>query len=265
MDTVGLIPRLFAWTENSNEPLRSYATGVLACALEMPDVTTDPDHKETINRMVKAVIPRLREFQKQFKEEREKNHAAFKRPFAMFGSSQSGAPPAKSPRRSSRDQFPDHLHPGGDGDSLEVAPHSPGKASSIGDFSNSSWAEMESQIIGHFQTHPLTLQAQQIFIIRLLTPLAEYQEFVSVIIDENLISLVIPYIKVKETKDARLAFEALKLLAAMFCHKKAVMEFVTTHKGVQILLDVPRPSIAATAVCQVLYYIVCDSDSMEKV
>ena len=45
-----------------------------------------------------------------------------------------------------------------------------------GDWSNSSWAEMESQMIGHFPIHPLTLKAKQSFIFRLLTPLGEYQE-----------------------------------------------------------------------------------------
>jgi hypothetical protein len=41
--------------------------------------------------------------------------------------------------------------------------------------SNSSWAEMELNIIGHFEIYPINLQTQQIFILRLLTPLAEYQ------------------------------------------------------------------------------------------
>jgi hypothetical protein len=34
---------------------------------------------------------------------------------------------------------------------------------------------MELNIIGHFEIHPINLQTQQIFILRLLTPLAEYQ------------------------------------------------------------------------------------------
>ena len=45
-----------------------------------------------------------------------------------------------------------------------------------GDWSNSSWAEMEAQMIGHFPIHPLTLKTKQSFIFRLLTPLGEYQE-----------------------------------------------------------------------------------------
>ena len=45
--------------------------------------------------------------------------------------------------------------------------------------SNSSWAEMELDVIGHFEIYPITLQASQIFILRLLKPLAEYQDFLS--------------------------------------------------------------------------------------
>ena len=41
--------------------------------------------------------------------------------------------------------------------------------------SNSSWAEMELNIIGHFEIFPISTQTKQIFIMRLLTPLAEYQ------------------------------------------------------------------------------------------
>ena len=38
------------------------------------------------------------------------------------------------------------------------------------------------------------------------------------------------YIRVKETGDARLGFEALRLLASLFCHKKYTLEWVYTGK-----------------------------------
>lgn len=83
--------------------------------------------------------------------------------------------------------------------------------------------------------------------------------------DENLSSLVTAMINIRETRDARLAFEALKLLGAMICHKKFVIDFVSAQRGIQTLLEIPRPSIASTAVSQCLYYIACDDDGMEKV
>ena len=56
----------------------------------------------------------------------------------------------------------------------------------MGDWSNSSWAEMESHMIGHFPIYPLTLSAKQIFILRLLTPLGEYQEFLTHIFEHRI-------------------------------------------------------------------------------
>ena len=42
------------------------------------------------------------------------------------------------------------------------------------------------------------------------------------------------------------------------------MEWVQ-NGGIQMLIDIPRPSIAATAVSQCLYYLSCDDPCMEKV
>lgn len=42
--------------------------------------------------------------------------------------------------------------------------------------SNSSWAELETLVIGNFQIYPLTDVTKQILILRYLTPLGEYQE-----------------------------------------------------------------------------------------
>lgn len=53
-----------------------------------------------------------------------------------------------------------------------------GSASVEATNSNSSWAEMESQIIARFQMHPLNNQTKHIFALKLLAPLAEYQEVI---------------------------------------------------------------------------------------
>lgn len=44
------------------------------------------------------------------------------------------------------------------------------------DCSNSSWAEMETFVIGNVQMYPPTLVTKQMFILRYLTPMGEYQE-----------------------------------------------------------------------------------------
>ena len=93
------------------------------------------------------------------------------------------------------------------------------------------------------------------------------------------------YINVRESRDARLAFEALRLLASLFCHKKFTLEWIS-RGGLSLLLQVmmmmimlvmmimiimslmlqlPRPSMAATGSSLCLYYLACDDDTMEKI
>lgn len=130
--------------------------------------------------------------------------------------------------------------------------------------SNSSWAEMESYVIGNVQMHPPTLATRQILILRYLTPMGEYQEFLGHVFEQNALELILNYINVRETKDSRLAFEALKYLASLLCHKKFSIEFLNVG-GLQRLLDVPRPSVAATGVSICLYYLAYCEDAMERV
>lgn len=44
------------------------------------------------------------------------------------------------------------------------------------DCSNSSWAELSSYIVGTYQMFPMTRETQQIFVLRYLRPIGEYQE-----------------------------------------------------------------------------------------
>ena len=121
---------------------------------------------------------------------------AFKRPFAVFADSSDsnkkkedtggGGGSRRKRRRSSPGNDPNPSSSKSakmSSKSLLPPPLPPARRPSfehgLNDSSNSSWAEMEPQIIGHFPIHPLTEAAKQIFIIKLLTPLAEYQEFLA--------------------------------------------------------------------------------------
>ncbi|CAG0901342.1 unnamed protein product, partial [Cyprideis torosa] len=57
------------------------------------------------------------------------------------------------------------------------APSTPNKEGHA--LSNSSWAEMEAQVVGSIPLHPLGLDGKQGLILRYLAPLGEYQEFLS--------------------------------------------------------------------------------------
>ncbi|XP_060078486.1 DDB1- and CUL4-associated factor 1-like [Ylistrum balloti] len=135
---------------------------------------------------------------------------------------------------------------------------------SVGEFSNSSWAEMEPYVIGTFCLSPLSTAMKQRLILQYLTPMGEYQELISDAFEHNAVDLIFYYIDLKCNKDIRLAFEALKYLATLMCHKKFAIEFLQMS-GLQRLLNVYRPSIAATGVSLCLYYLSYFEDVLERV
>ncbi len=59
-------------------------------------------------------------------------------------------------------------------------------------------------------------------------------------------------------------FFALQFLAALLCHKKFAGEFLAAG-GVQRLLAIYRPSVAATGVSICLYYLSYFEDVLERV
>jgi hypothetical protein len=56
----------------------------------------------------------------------------------------------------------------------------------------------------------------------------------------------------------------LQYLAALLCHKKFAIDFIHAG-GVECLLKVHRPSVAATGVSMCLYYLAYFEDTMERV
>lgn len=354
-DMEGLIHRLFSWAEKSIEPLQTYATGLLAAAMEVQDIATG--FREQNGKMVPLMLQRLHKLQEKALEDRQA--AVNSRPFAHFGqnrnnslgeSEHKGTPGKRKVREKKREngnmkspphsilcsdeedspQSPDEMPPSkklksqnntdsvstpvksGDTSYPEIMspplsiPRNTGNSGSqvtpsksqnsratpprpvgmltparsnlsrsqtqsantpsllLEGNSNSSWAEMESYVIGNVQIHPPTLATRQMLILRYLTPMGEYQEFLGHVFEQNALELILKYINVRETKDSRLAFEALKYLASLLCHKKFSIEFLSMG-GLQKLLDVPRPSVAATGVSICLYYLAYCEDAMERV
>ena len=81
------------------EPLASYATGLLAVAMELNEVATDTEIREKNRALVPEMLSRLKELQEQADRERlAGDKERVKRPFALFSKS-----PNKAPRRSSND------------------------------------------------------------------------------------------------------------------------------------------------------------------
>ncbi|PSN42103.1 DDB1- and CUL4-associated factor 1 [Blattella germanica] len=335
-----MILRLFSWAEKSVQPLQSYATGLLAAAMEVQDIAAN--FREQNARLVPLMLKELHKLQAKAVEERHQALSA--RPFAHLGHNRemsdmdgkNGAlivasrakkrsssqhkenggfvdrsPPLLSPLSAEiiADSSDAHLNgssppsakrmfrenddamanaeppndsavmsPPPSAPVTRVSPATPVNQNSssapisglgisnvgLSECSNSSWAEMENYVIGNIQIYPPTLATRQMLILRYLTPMGEYQEFLSHVFEHNALELVLKYTDLRESKDSRLAFEALKYLAALLCHKKFSIEFINM-KGLQILLKVPRPSVAATGVSICLYYLAYCEDAMERV
>uniref|UniRef100_A0A8C3AK04 DDB1- and CUL4-associated factor 1 n=1 Tax=Cyclopterus lumpus TaxID=8103 RepID=A0A8C3AK04_CYCLU len=77
-------------------------------------------------------------------------------------------------------------------------------------------------------------------------------------------SLLMNYIDLQRTRNVQLTFDGLLYLASLLLHKKFAAEFIT-HGGVQKLLAIPRPSMAATGVSLCLYYLAYNQDALERV
>lgn len=79
-----LIHRLIKWSMNSIEPLQSYATGLLAAAMEIPDIATR--FREQNGQLVPLLLQRLHRLQSS-SEFNVGNTAA--RPFAHLSAMKS--------------------------------------------------------------------------------------------------------------------------------------------------------------------------------
>ncbi|XP_072237664.1 DDB1- and CUL4-associated factor 1-like isoform X1 [Leuresthes tenuis] len=130
---------------------------------------------------------------------------------------------------------------------------------------SSSWSEMSSMVIGSdYCLSPLSPAMEQRLILQYLTPLGDYQELLAVFMKLDTRSLLMNYIDLRKTKNVQLTFDALLYLASLLLHKKFAAEFIA-HGGVQELLEIPRPSMAATGVSLCLYYLAYNQDAMERV
>ncbi|XP_045541107.1 protein mahjong isoform X1 [Papilio machaon] len=300
-DNEALIQRLVSWATKSPEPLQCYATGLVAAAMEVQEIATN--FRDLNAMLVPLMLRRLHELRNKTQEDKQTNQNAVTPPnqtrhFARFDKKRNNDIKSNGPIVDKKDREKDD---GGGSEMLidetppqaSKDPETPIKnyissARSPEQYalmspparpplpvpaqpplthdpsSNSSWAEMETYVIGNIQIHPPTDATKQMLILRYLTPMGEYQEFLSHVFEQNALGLILGYLNVRESRDSRLAFEALKYLAALLCHKKFSIDFINMG-GLQKFLEVPRPSVAATGVSICLYYLAYCEDAMERV
>ncbi|KAG5451598.1 DDB1- and CUL4-associated factor 1 [Clonorchis sinensis] len=122
-----------------------------------------------------------------------------------------------------------------------------------------------NNLLGSFHLHNLTTEMKVRLSIAYLLPIAEYQDLMPFMYNGGILDLIYTFISMEvAARDIRLTFEALRLLGNLMCHRCVYLEFVEKH-GLEAVLKVPRPSVAATAVSVVLYYTAYFEDAMERV
>ncbi|XP_056293219.1 DDB1- and CUL4-associated factor 1-like isoform X2 [Pseudoliparis swirei] len=127
------------------------------------------------------------------------------------------------------------------------------------------WSEVSSMVIGSdHRLSPLSPATEQRLLLQYLTPLGDYQELLAVFMQLDTRSLLMTYIDLQRTRNVQLTFDGLLYLASLLLHKKFAAEFIT-YGGVQKLLAIPRPSMAATGVSLCLYYLAYNQDALERV
>ncbi|XP_076063100.1 lisH and WD40 domain-containing protein mahjong isoform X2 [Oratosquilla oratoria] len=307
-DSETTVMRLFSWAEKAREPLRTYATGLLAAAMDIPEIAAS--FRDHIAHLVPIMLTRLRELKDEgggrggttLEEETTLSTKVPERPFAHLNqepiSSAAGidssldlkTKKSKSGEMEDENEEEKKIKSENNGSVTNTptkqlqnfncnstssatfnifgSPKRPQReiADSLlnSDCSNSSWAEMSSYIVGTYQMYPLTREVQEMFILRYLRPVGEYQESLGHVYEHNALELILHYINVRRTGNARLSFEALRFLGSLLFHKKFCLEFVTMG-GVQKLLQVPRPSLPADGVALCLWYLAYSEEAIERI
>ncbi|CAL8080772.1 unnamed protein product [Calicophoron daubneyi] len=122
-----------------------------------------------------------------------------------------------------------------------------------------------NNLLGGFHLRDLTTEMKIRLSIAYLLPLAEYQDLMPFMYNGGILDMIYTFISSDiAARDIRLTFEALRLLGSLMCHRCVYLEFVDKD-GLNAVLQVPRPSVAATAVSVVLYYTAYFEDAMERV
>lgn len=266
----GFVSSLFVWGEHTTNPLRSYAIGLLAAAMNISDVASK--YKEKNSAFVPLMLRRIRSLQLKFfdrkRREREKKlrlKMLYSRlnDKASTSTSDNYVRSQKSKKRKLDSSECDVL-PAENSSSHRLDKVNPVKARFLNDGSNSRWIDLQQYMIGTFQIYPLTLAGQQKYVLHYLTSMAENHDFLGYIFEENVLCVILQYINIKQNPDTRLAFDALKYLASLLCHKKIAIDFINSD-GVQLLLTVPFPSLAATGVSLCLHNLSQIEEALEKI
>ncbi|XP_036064990.1 DDB1- and CUL4-associated factor 1-like isoform X1 [Onychomys torridus] len=305
-ETEGIVENLLKWAQEADQPLRTYSTALLGCAMENQQIVSR--YRDENTRLVAVVLGKLRELHVQ--EVSLGQESKCPRPqktsseprllldeeavdmdygdmavdvvdgeqeisrdmdisfhLELSQKTSNGVYSAIEPEEASGfKKAAKH----GERENDRTAKQKLGVSSSEPDcvfakVSNSSWSEVAPWVIGtNYTLYPMTPAIEQRLLLQYLTPLGEYQDLLPLFMQLESQEVMMFYIDLKQTHDVLLTFEALKHLASLLIHNKFATDFVT-HGGLQKLLEIPCPSMAATAVSICLYYLSNIQDAMERI
>ena len=90
----GLGTQLYRWIEEADEPLKSYAIGILAVIMDYHEFASDTEIRDRNSKLVPVMLNQLKQLQQESEEERRNKFStneklSFKRPFSSFAKSPS--------------------------------------------------------------------------------------------------------------------------------------------------------------------------------
>lgn len=277
-----LITRLYNWAETADEPLSSYAVGLLGAAMDVQEIAVA--FREHNVKLMPIMLKRLHKLQAQFKAFTDPGEgpSGINKPLANLELEDDNAKstPGNQMEHEAKCSERPFAHLGGGS-----APSSPDVGSKGGTSpklnglfkiknstdlnalfrnENSQSNQAGNYVRNMISIYPPTIETSQMLILRYLTPMGEYQEFLPCVFENQAMRLIFRYIDNIDPRDTCLAFEALKYLASLLCHKKFTLEFLS-NGGLERLLKVPRPSLAATGVSVAFYYLAYCEEAMERI
>lgn len=228
VESDNLINRIHSWAEDSIEPLQSYAAGLLAAAMEVTDIAVK--FRDQSSRLIPKIIKRLHMLQAFHKNntgtKHQSGHELDELPLERLITPWITGSASVSPLRTDNSLISNGAIDNFDNSNLSLLEESRDSLPS-----RSQGRYVKRLYIPVFPSSP---EASQMLMLRYLTSMGEYQEFLGLVFEHKAMQLIFGYIGNLDRRDTCIAFEALKYLASLLCHKKFALEFIT-HGGLEVI------------------------------
>lgn len=168
-----MIPKIFTWAFEDEEPLQTYAVCLLASAMDVPELAAPFKDKNV--QLVPIMIKKLKKLE------------TLKKPIEI--DNDTGVKKVQCATKRRRLSSPTLSN----------------------DCSNSSWAEIQPYLIGSSKIYPITPELSQRYIFRYLSTMAECNELLSHVFEYDVLSLILNNMDLNKNRDVRLALESIKV------------------------------------------------------